>query len=186
MNCSDCATPISRCSKGRCRKCALAFLNSNPEVHARRVSGIRRKYQTDPAYRQRKTREIGERHRKARECPETAARLNRNIWIARARLDDPGVREKFLAGRKEAGMKRTQTVLAWCPPDKIAEYRRLTKSKRLHAAEAKQIILDSLTPFERQMQKVRDGAALVEVRPFNRRADPAYSLTGCAAGMVAL
>lgn len=185
MNCTDCQTPISRYSKGRCRPCSIARLNSDPTINANRVAGIKRKYATDPVYRARKIREIGQRHKAARLDPATAARLNLNIWIARERLNDPGVREKFLAGRKEAGMKRTRTVLSWCPPDRIEEYRRLCKSKRLPAEEAKRIILESLTPFEKQLMKVMAGASISTVVQFNRRAEPAMTMGGVGSSWMA-
>lgn len=35
-----------------------------------------------------------------------------------------------------------------------------------------------LTPFERAMERVRQGAGIIEVRPINRRVEPSYTLGG--------
>lgn len=160
--CLDCAGPVSRQSRtSRCRACALAVLNASPAFAASRTAGIRRRYE-DPVFRARKARAIHARHMAARRNPETAERLNRNIWIARQRLTDPDVRAKFLAGRAAAGRKRSATVLKWCPPDRIEEYRSLTRSKRMKAAEARRMIEETMTPFERQLTRVRNGAGITD------------------------
>lgn len=183
--CRDCSVSTSVQSRtGRCRKCSLAVTNADPEIKRRRREGIRARY-TDADYAARRNAQLHRAHMAARRDPETARRLNQNIHIARQRLNDPDVRDKFLASRRDAGMKRSATCMAWCPPDKVEEYRRLTRSKRMHAEDAKRVILESLTPFEKQLAKVKAGASISEVIPFKRRADPDYSLTGGASRWMA-
>lgn len=180
--CVDCSGPVSRQSRtGRCKGCVTAYLNSDPEVHARRVGGIRKKWRTDPEYKARKVRAIHERHMRARQNPEVAARLNQNILNARYRLSEPEVIERYRAGVKRAGAERSRKAIAWCPPKYRDEYRSLTRSRQMKAPEAKAAILAKaaaeMTPFERQLEKVRNGAGIIEVRPI-RRPDPTYTLGG--------
>lgn len=66
--------------------------------------------------------------------------------------------------------------LAWCPPGRLNEYRSFAKA--LGAAEARRIIEADMTPFERQLARVRGGAKLVEVRPLRRLAEPSVTLGG--------
>lgn len=160
--CLDCSGPVSRQSRtGRCRVCAVAILNASPAFAASRTAGIRRRYE-DPAFRASKAKVIHARHMAARKDPATAERLNRNIWIARQRLNDPDVRAKFLAGRAAAGRKRSATVFKWCPPNRVEEYRSLTRSKRMSAAEARRMIEETMTPFEHQLSRVRQGAGITD------------------------
>ncbi len=82
--------------------------------------------------------------------------------------------------------------MAWCPIDRRDEYLKLRRQNP--AAEAKRIIMDDLaaserrrlaamTPFERQMEKVRNGARLVE-KFTPRMADHAFTLGGVASGQL--
>ncbi len=62
-------------------------------------------------------------------------------------------------------------MLGWCPPERRAEYRHLTRDKRIKAADARRIILDTiaaeraraenLSPFERQERALRKGAKII-------------------------
>lgn len=159
--CSDCPSPISRGSKtGRCNPCALRHRNADPVFQAKRIAAIRKSYR-EPAKRAAAAKRIYAFHQAARRDPAKRERLDRNIWIARERLTDPAVLAKMESRRAHAGRKRTETCLAWCPPELRDEYRHLVRSKRLPAAEAKATILATLTPFERQMWAVRNGAGLV-------------------------
>jgi hypothetical protein len=95
---------------------------------------------------------------------------------------------KAAAIRPEIIAKRAKTYsdnrLAWCPEEKRDEYRHLLYVKQVGSAEAKRIVLASiaretaaLTPFERQLQAIRNGAGIREVRPI-RRAASTFSETG--------
>lgn len=106
--------------------------------------------------------------------------------MLRIRLDwtDPEVRARFKAGTPARIQKRIDTIFAWCPDDLRDEYRRLRKKGKLSAAEAKRVILDldayrnrEMTPFERAMERVRQGAGIVTVRPIPR-AEYQFTLGG--------
>jgi len=183
--CSDCSRPITRQSKtGRCRSCAARRCGSDPVMVARRSEALRRRMRDDPAFRARRARELHCRNLSARKDPAVAARFLEIIRENRKGLNKPGVRERWLAGRKEAGRKRHETVMAWCPPEYRAEYKRLRQSKKMLAAEAKRIILAQLTPFERKMQAVRTGAG-ISAKPVLRASDHSYSLIGNSSQLAA-
>lgn len=185
MICRDCSSPISKQSKtGRCRKCALAVSNADPEFQRRRRTAIIRRFD-DPLERARAARQLYENHMTAREDPEVDRRVRENMRRCRINMDDPEQRARFIAGTPDRIRKRIETVFAWCPPDLRDEYRRLRKKGRLKAPEAKQMILDmhacrtrELTPFERQLERIRQGAGIVIVRPISRRVEPPYTLGG--------
>lgn len=176
-SCTNCSSPISRQSKtGRCKPCALAAINADPEQQAKRIAGIKARFK-DPSHRAKMAAVVHAAHMKARRDPDKAARMNNNIHRARLRLNDPDVRATFLAGRPAAIKKRLKTLMAWCPEEYQAEYKRLVRSKRMLAADAKRFILSQLTPFERQMQALRNGARLVEM-PVRRSRAHDYTLGG--------
>lgn len=66
---------------------------------------------------------------------------------------------------------------AWLPDDRREEHWRLRKA--FGAAESKRMILASMTPFERKLARVREGAQLVAAFA-PRRADPVFTLGGVA------
>jgi hypothetical protein len=168
--CSDCGGRISRCSKGRCRPCASVAMRADPSYEARRIAGIRKRFK-DPANRAKAAREIMRRHMEARKRPEVAAKLAKNLAIARERTHDPDVRAAYLATRPAAGKKRSATAMAWCPLDKRDEYARLVRTKRMPAAEARKTILDSLTPFEKQMHAISQGRGIVTRQTLSKSYD---------------
>lgn len=175
--CSDCGKGITAKNlSGVCRSCRLKANNADPAFHARRVAGIRKRYE-DPAARAKAAREIHARHLNARKRPEVSARLEINLAKARARLNDPDARANFLASRPAAGRKRSATLIAWCPEEYRGEYRRLVRSKRMHAKDAKALILAKLTRFERQMHALQQGARLIE-KPILCKSAPDYTLGG--------
>lgn len=175
--CSDCAAPISSQSRhGRCRRCAIHKLNADPDYCARRTEGVRRRF-ADPIYRAKQTRQIRAGNRQAWRDPDKRERMLSTLAANRAKAWTEEARALWTAGRKEAGRKRHETVMAWCPPEYRAEYRHLRLTKKMRAADAKAFILAKLTPFEKQMQAVRNGARLVD-RPNLRRADPDRTLGG--------
>jgi hypothetical protein len=49
--CADCPTEISLSSKGRCRPCARRALNANPERAIKAGETYRRRFQTEPEFR---------------------------------------------------------------------------------------------------------------------------------------
>lgn len=160
--CLDCSSPLGRNNKtGRCRRHAAKVTNADPVFQAARLAGIRARFK-DPEVRRRAARDIQIKNRLARRDPETKARLS-DMAKARARLDDPEVKAKWRAGRHAAGQRRSETVMAWCPPQYRDLYRYLKFSKKLLAAEAKAAVLAQIPPFELRLWRVRNGAAIYTV-----------------------
>lgn len=96
----------------------------------------------DPAYRLAHSRWCADGQRKAMERPEIVAlRREQGRRVGSLRLG--GI--ALPAGspeRIEAGRKRSETIIAWCPLEYRGEYRRLRNSKLIPAPEAKRMILD--------------------------------------------
>lgn len=176
-SCLGCGGPVSKQSRtGRCRVCALAAMNADPVTRERKARANRRKAQ-DPVFRAKLKARIAQAGRDARSDAEFLEIIRecgrRNIAAAFT----PEARAKWHAGRKEAGKKRTATCMAWCPADRIAEYRNLTRIKKIPAAEAKRMILATPTPFQAMLNRVRDGAGIITVKPI-RRPEPTFTLGG--------
>lgn len=183
-SCKSCGGPVSTQSKtGNCRVCALAVSNASADFQSRRRAGINRRFE-DPEQRAVAARQLYENHMAARRDPEVDERLRENMRRNRWNPCDPEVRAKFLAGTPARIQKRIETIFAWCPADLRDEYRRLRSKGRMSAAEAKEIILRQdawrnreMTPFERAMERVRQGAGISIVHPI-RRPDPQFTLGG--------
>lgn len=168
--CADCSSPISRQAR-RCRACAVQSVNRCPDVAQARAHAIRAKFR-DPAHRA-KMQQVARRNGEtARLDPAFRARLVEHGKRQYARhLNTPEGRAAVLATRPASGAKRTETVLGWCPAEWRAEYRRLTSSKQVKAADARRMILDiidarkarveALSPFERQERAILRGVGLV-------------------------
>jgi hypothetical protein len=69
--------------------------------------------------------------------------------------------------RKRIAAKLSAHYLAWCPEQYREEYRQL--KRRRTTAKARAIILAKVTPFEWQMHRLKQGAALIETPAFTRR-----------------
>jgi len=123
---------------------------TDPEIQRRRREGIRR-YHAQPGvkieYRERQRRMM----EKVKADPEQMEkRRQQGHWLRENVLTRPDVVEKTLSA--ETRQKRGASISALRMRDIPAafrdEYQRLVRSKRIPAAEAKQIILDQ---FKRQM-----------------------------------
>lgn len=97
------------------------------------------------------------------------------------------------ARRNAANRARGERQLAWCPKDRLDEYRCLMRTPGIRAAEAKRIVLDdiaakerarlaAMTPFERQLERLRQGARLEE-RVYLTTPEHEFTLGGVSAGM---
>lgn len=163
-SCLDCSAPISAQSKtGRCRPCAARACGKDPALIEKRAATHRRKFREDTAYRERKAR-LMRTYNKRPMTPERIEALRAIMRKNRRGLEKPEARAKWMAGRAEAGRKRHETVMAWCPVQYRALYTHLRVSKKFKAAEARQMIEDMLTPFDRQMLRVRAGAS-ISIKP---------------------
>lgn len=161
--CRDCSGPVSRQSKtGRCAKCRNVWINNDPECQRRRVEGIRRGLMEHP---ERKAA-ARERIRAAGKLPH--ARKARSEAAKKARFWEKG--NAALVGNTEAIARRAKaqsaTKLAWCPAELRGEYRRLRRSKKLTAAEAREIILaQHATDMERFRNRIAPPTELpIEAR----------------------
>lgn len=167
--CIDCSGRISSQSRtGLCRSCACKRQNSDPSFAARRAAGIRERFK-DPATRLKAAQELRERHMEARRRPDVADRLSRALALARARSFDPDGRANFLASRAAAGRKRSETVLAWCPPEYRDGYRTLTRVKGKSARDAKRIVLKRIDDDKRARLA---ATKLSDIRHFLSRFTP--------------
>ena len=192
--CSDCPAAISAKSKGRCRPCSMKRINSDPVLTAKREAAIA-VYGASP--KGRATSAANMRRYNLNLSPaERAARSERGKRTAREVLTRPDVmaRSHGPEARRKAGLARTETVLGWCPPHLRDEYRRLLHKKHIPAAEARKMIetqiasderarLAAMTPLDRQMEKLANGARLVtNVMP--SRVAPDFTLGGVSGGML--
>jgi hypothetical protein len=105
----------------------------------------------------------------------------------------PEAQAANLAKRALVGRKVSRRALAWCPLAYRDEYRRLRDAGNIPAAEARQMILDliaaderaeaariaALTPLERQLKKIRNGAKISTKVPMPSRVH-GFTLGGVA------
>ena len=126
-------------TSGRCRSCAAKWVNSDPAIHAKRVAGIHRKFAEDPQFKA----EHAARMVKNGSTPfALEQKRKRGVEQYKNVLSRPDVQERMLSAESRAKRGRTAsaTWLSWCPADRREEYRRLVRSKRIPAAEARAII----------------------------------------------
>jgi hypothetical protein len=140
--CSDCDAelkPNPRRLGTRCRRCNARQMATSPEKRAKCRATMKRLFE-DPMYRARHRQRTLEGNRRAMEKPEVAAlRREQGRRVGLLRLGA----SRLPAGsppRVQAGRKRTETVLAWCPLEYRDEYRRLRCSKLIRAPEARRMI----------------------------------------------
>lgn len=148
--CSKCLAQICRTRKsGMCFTC----VSRDPEILARRGKTIsevrRRKFAEDPEW--------------------AAARRAHGSWLHHTHAVHVTITEE---ARIRAGRNISNTRLSWCPPEYRQQYRSLVSHMHFSAAEAKAMILEqveadarraeaAMTPFERQLRAVRNGAGIV-------------------------
>lgn len=137
--CISCPSTIGASNRsGRCRACARAWLNANPAAAEARRAGLKRHY-ADPANvaaAQARAIEMGRNLPEAER--ERRRERGRQLGATMLRAAAQAITRET---RIENGRKRSDTVLAWCPPAWRAKYRDLKKRGR-RAADAKRIILD--------------------------------------------
>jgi hypothetical protein len=162
MRTCACGAPISLRSRGRCHPCAAV----DPERRAKIAEAQRKRWAdrlTDPDER-----------RRAIESGRALSRLH------------PPTRERV--EQQQASREK----LAWCPPQ-YAGLNTELRRKRIPAAERRRVIADqaaaderarlaAMTPFERQMDRVRQGAGITECVPMPSR--QYGTLGGVSGGML--
>lgn len=193
--CFGCPAQLSaRNRSGLCRACLARRNAENPATRARQKAGIVAHF-AKPGVREAYAARIATygKSEVAREKRRAHGQVMAATLIAcNARMTPEQ--------RAANGRKQSATKLAWCPPEWRDRYRELTKRGRranvaramvlaeiaaaeASAAQAERDRLAAMTPFERQMERVRQGARLVEVRPIRTR-DHDFTLGGVASGML--
>jgi len=154
-----------RNKSGVCRSCVARRVNADPSHRAKRIAGTIAMHKTPE--RRRLNQQLARQAGTYWSTPEGRQR-RREMGKARyANLDTPEMREKCRIARAEATRLRYAREFAWLPVERREEYNALVRSKRLKAAEAKQIILASLAKeavpetFEEKLARVQSGQAQV-------------------------
>lgn len=148
LACATCGATLSRQNRsGYCRRHASAAKAQDPAWREAQRAGARRALLANPE----RLDALKARIRAHNTSPEHRA------WAAeRAKAIKLHERGSAASQTAEANAKRsasaTASKLAWCPPHLRQDYRRLIYSKKLSAAEARQIIL------------AQDAAEVAEVR----------------------
>lgn len=184
--CLACAAPITRQSKsGLCRPCAFSKLKSDPEWQRRRLSGLRARGD-DPAYRLKMSEAQKRWHRANASDPVYQARQRAVGLKLKATGLGNAAQHAGSAGRKRVGQLLSDQRLAWCPREYRALYQSCRRMRGWGAERARRFVEEKMasdkTPFERAMERVRQGFGITETRPF-LRAEPSHSLTGCSMTM---
>lgn len=189
--CSDgCGSTISHRSKtGRCRACACRHVARDPQRRARTSARLKEKWR-DPAYRTAVESGLSTsiRERIAADAAFADRLRQHGAWLHSLGLHRP----HLVAGspaRRKMGETRTEGFLGWCPSELRQAYRAL-RLKHFTAEEARAIVLDHASarqpeqsPFERQLDLVRQGRALVE-RFTPTRPDHPFTLGGVSAALL--
>lgn len=145
--CVTCAKPLGRGNKtGYCRGHVNQAVAS-PERSAAIRAGLVL-YYSDPVNKQRARENIirnsQTEHAKQRRS-DTAKAIGLHMIGQAAITADPAILER-------RARSQSNTKMAWCPRELRAEYKRLVRTKKLPASEARAIILDQ---HERDMQTFR-------------------------------
>lgn len=138
--CRTCQKPLSRQNTtGYCRGHVSAFNLSKPEVRERQRAGIKHKHATDPAF----LNDLRRRARALGEDPDINARRTQHFKDARY-WEKGVIASSKPEVRARAAKRASATRLAWCPPEYRDEYKRLIRTKRIPAVEARKIILSTI------------------------------------------
>lgn len=178
--CGKCPTELGkRNTSGLCRPCRAKVTLCNPRAQAKAKASMARKF-ADPVFRESHGARSRARLAEWRSTPEGKARLLEQsaINLAKARDADNEARKRAIRAAAYPGI----------PEDRWDDC--VALSRIVSAKEAKRLIrediaskerarLAAMTPFERQLERVRNGAQLVE-KFVPRRADPTFTLGGVA------
>jgi hypothetical protein len=136
-------------------------MSSTPE-HRRKVSEGQKRRLQDPLFRARKQAILRRNQEAGLAKPEVREKIAR---IAKANVPLMFTPEA-LKRKRESEARRRQSIsdvrLAWCPLRYRDEYRKLVDSKRIPAAEAKRIILQTVLSDRRRAERKERGARSFE------------------------
>lgn len=168
--CIDCAKTLGAKNKsGRCRSCIARNLSAQPDWAEKQRAGIRRRF-AEPGYLDAHVARL--KAAVSNLTPEQVERRRQHgRRMVQQTLQAPAVlaRSQAPETRARAGAKRSETVLAWCPPEWRDKYRDLKKRGR-RAADAKRIVLD-LIAGKPEPEKYQQQKARLAWCPADRRAD---------------
>lgn len=175
--CIDCGVEVSRHSKGRCRPCATRVNRADPVKEANRIAALRVKVKS-PEHRA--------LHRASR-LKLMVDRADDPAWQETMRLNGVRLQAQYRASeeaqaanrasRPRVGQVLHEQRMAWCPVERRDEYQ--VMRRKVGAVEARRILEADMTPFERQLARVRGGATLT-TKFTMRRPDHAFTLGGVA------
>lgn len=189
-DCTVCAKPLGPMNRsGLCRPHFVAKLNNDPDILVKRAEGNRRHALTpEGIYTRKQAARVGIQTRMSAPgwLEKAADNMRRNV-------QPKSITPEALARRDNVakGITQSETLMGWCPREYRQAYHDMKRrNPRMKAVDARKIILDrakadeaNRCPFERQLEKVRNGAGLVTVRPV-RKPDPQGTLGGVASGML--
>jgi hypothetical protein len=169
----DCGTRVSDQSKtGRCLRCNLRLMDKDPEITKRRADALRKRLAEDPVERQRRSLQMKINRRNAVNNPVACERILAAALRNLPKAWTPESIAKKIARQAEGNRKLAERKIAWCPPEYREEYRRLVYRRRIPSTEARRIILgmaraatEALSPFERQMRALQNGARIIANDP---------------------
>jgi hypothetical protein len=134
----SCGAPISATNaSGLCRPCVARRNASDPVIRQRQRDGINARM-ADPVYRAEHIARCVANGRNISDEVRERRRETGRLKAAALRAANAAIPPET---RIENGRKRSDTVLAWCPPEWRPKYRDLKKRGR-PAAEARRIVLD--------------------------------------------
>jgi len=163
-----CGTKLGRHNKsGLCKPCICYRNHVDPELSVKRIEGTRRS-NADPVLRAKRAElcKIACNSVKERERRSELGKRSHSLTIHSQKAKEKAFSPESIALRSRA---RLATMA-----------RKREKATRLEAARKAALDraaeLEAMSPFERQLQAVRNGASIVERRDY--RTEPSMSLTG--------
>ncbi len=174
-----------------CRSC-IGTVNGQDRAKVEKARASMKKRMQDPAFKAEHIRRTSEglRARLASDPEEAERRRQAGRALGKSGLGQaaqgPGSEPRVRVAKMQ-----TERYLGWCPKHLRDLYRDMVNKKGVRAAEARQIIERQieaenarLSPFEKQLLRVRNGQATV-VEKFKPAADIGpYTLGGVASGMI--
>jgi DNA-directed RNA polymerase subunit RPC12/RpoP len=141
--CSDCGKPLKpnrRRLGTRCKPCGARAMAQSPEKREKCRIAMKRRFD-EPGYRQQHVSRCTAGTRRAlKDNPEfraMRAEQGRRVGLSRT---GHSANKAGHPSRVAAGIKRSATVLAWCPVEYRDEYRRLVRTKLIRAPEARRMV----------------------------------------------
>lgn len=139
----ECIHPKSKGAQ-RCRSCAVKFMATDPDIQRRRREGIAR-YHAQPGVKLEYRERLRKTMERVRSDPIHQEKLRAHgHWLAENVLRRPDVQAACQTpeARAKRAARLSATRMRDIPQSMRAEYRRLVHSKRIPAAEAKEMVLE--------------------------------------------